>query len=249
MSSRVRLGGLLRTHQGLRHVYLNARALDYTCVLIDIASPHAPWEPMPITEADALDFRTMTRGLEVFVRLPAVIDATAPRRASWAFLRGGYHRYLRAAQALGARALVLPTPRIWAKDQAALKDIVGQMAAFLAFDVDDCPVDVLVRVTSGREPPGDLAPLVSAFPRGRFGLAFDPAVIGDFYLEEWLNAWAPVVRLALFQEVGAENWGQIRQFMRICPVLLEMASIFQQMAATTTILGLAEEIDLTEKLA
>ncbi len=70
----LRLGGHIGAADGLRHLVMNTRALDYTVVQTMIGADSRAYEPMEIPGAAASRLKEMLYGVELFVHLPYIIN-------------------------------------------------------------------------------------------------------------------------------------------------------------------------------
>jgi len=104
--SKVKVGGHLSCESGLRHVVLNARALNYNVVQMMIGGSR-DYKPYVITEEDAREFKKTTFGISLYVHLPYVINPCEeiPRRRN--FYKHSVKQYIQVAVMLGARGVVL----------------------------------------------------------------------------------------------------------------------------------------------
>ena len=104
--SNIQCGGHLSSSSGLRHVVLNARALDYNVVQIMVGGGR-DYKPFIIKEEDAREFKKTTFGIQLFVHLPYVINPceAQPRRCN--FYKHSVKQYIQTATMLGARGVVL----------------------------------------------------------------------------------------------------------------------------------------------
>lgn len=101
------LGGHLRAGEGLRNVPMEARALGYNLVQINLSADELGWEPFKIDDSVAAEYRKMSYGITTVVHLPFSINPCVdePRRRQ--FARVTFRRFLKVAYNLGATRLVL----------------------------------------------------------------------------------------------------------------------------------------------
>jgi endonuclease IV len=142
----LKLGGHLRTTEGLRHVVINARAMGYNLVQISLAGDR-DYVPPDISERDAEEFRKMMYGIETYVHLPFIInpcEADARRRN---FYARTFRTFSKVAADLGAKAVIVhPGFRKEQEEPEALKN----MAKFFEkAHHDDLNLDVLIETDSG----------------------------------------------------------------------------------------------------
>jgi len=104
--NKIQCGGHLSSESGLRHVVLNARALNYNVVQTMVGGSR-DYKPFSIKETDAREFKKTTFGIQLFVHLPYVINPceSEPRRRN--FYIHSTKQYIQTATLLGARGVVL----------------------------------------------------------------------------------------------------------------------------------------------
>jgi len=104
--SKIQCGGSLSSSSGLRHVVLNARALDYNVVQTMVGGP-TKYQPYVIKEEDAREFKKTTFGIQLFVHLPYVINPCESDARRRTYYKNSVKQYIQTATLLGARGVVL----------------------------------------------------------------------------------------------------------------------------------------------
>lgn len=106
MAKELRLGGHLKADEGLSFVVATARGMCYNEIQIMTGNgrEYTPWD---ITEATALQFKKMSYEMTTTVHFPYVINPceSSPQRRG--FYKRAFKAHVAAAEALGARRLVL----------------------------------------------------------------------------------------------------------------------------------------------
>jgi len=141
----VKLGGHLSAKDGLRFVTVNARALGFTCIQTMLGDPDG-LQPFVIEDQTADEYKRRMRGIDTFVHLPYILNPCEeiPRKRN--FYRAVVRRYLRTANMLGAKGVVLhPGFKKELTEKTALKNVVG----FLESVVEDDLPTVLVETDAG----------------------------------------------------------------------------------------------------
>lgn len=131
--TQLRLGGHLKSSDGLRHLVMNTRALDYNVVQTMVGGER-DYTPHDIRAADAAEVKKMLYGVELFVHLPYVINPCeeAPQRR--AMYRRSFRAFCATASLLGARAVVLhPGFKKELSENHALRNL----AKFLEENIDE----------------------------------------------------------------------------------------------------------------
>lgn len=106
MARQVRLGGHLKTEDGLSFVTAVARSLDYDEVQVMLGGPR-DYTPIDFEEKSVMEFRKNAFGLGINVHLPYIInpcESVARRRT---FYKKVFLDYVETAKAIGAVRLVL----------------------------------------------------------------------------------------------------------------------------------------------
>lgn len=251
------LGGALRTHEGLRYIPVNARAMAYSVAAFSVARPGG-WSPMPIRSSDARAFRKMTRGIETYVYLPPEVKPVPG--PSWSERRRAYLGHLRAAAMLGARGVLIPPLRPVSNGadptEAYLRELV---ARFYAAPLDDLKVDAVFRLGKPGVPSASLDFLTSAWRAmpcvRRCGFSFDLADQtldwDDARIERAYAGWARGVHMIHVSSPrehldGAS--GLFRRFAGACPFVLEHSSLTEQNEVSEWIRATCEDPDVFENI-
>lgn len=243
----MKLSGRLRTHQGLRFVPVNVRAMDYTGALITV---HRGVEPAAPRDADALEFCKMTMGMEILLQVsddlyPADMDEEQfqAHLAIW-------RRYLRTAQQLQAKSLIFPAFDIRVNGQCQWSP---QHLSTFFDEIEPFEGDVIFRVGQGiytLSKPNRLMDMAyRSFNPERFGLALNPAQITldwtDQQLEDLASTWGRYLRLITLnteREHLEGIMGFLRKFSHV-PVVLEHPSLTVQAEVAEYLRGF-EETDI-----
>jgi len=101
-----KIGGHLRTAEGLRFVAVNARALGYRIVQIMVGGDH-DYQPYDIPEDAIIEYRKMIFGIETYVHLPYIINPCEENPKRRNFYRWAFREFAKRADALGAKAVVI----------------------------------------------------------------------------------------------------------------------------------------------
>lgn len=251
----VQLGGWMPTHQGLRHLPVNARALNYQCVLFSIASEAG--QPLIVSDADAAEFAKMTRGIECYIEVPDYIHPALPEIANRSAHRAHFYRLLKVARVLRARAVVMECPRRWANGRmTSMEEIENRMVDFFSIDFEeDAPLVYFRMKAAGLGSPSILDRVIARLDAGRFFYSFDPTTwnpggetVSDRQLEAILGYWAKRTRLVQFSRLTEEEQGAARRLAGRFPVVLTMRSLAEQAEASEAIRALAEEVDIFKGL-
>jgi len=104
--SKVKVGGYLSCESGLRHVVLNARALNYNVVQMMVGGSR-DYKPYTIKEEDAREFKKTTFGISLYVHLPYVINPCEIMARRRNFYKHSVKQYIQVATMLGAKGVVL----------------------------------------------------------------------------------------------------------------------------------------------
>lgn len=246
------IGGAIRTHEGLRYVPVNAKALGYGAAVIP-ASRAGRAQPDVVPKPDAAEFRKMTLSLDVYVRLPDDLPFLEnPARA-----RGFLRDHLRAADALAARAVLVPPIRRRVNGSA---ENLASVARKLYAVFEDLPEGPEVIFRAG--PPGAIVSSPAFLSRvcrdlptpWRFGMSLDPGEVtldwDDRRIDEFARAWGPQVRalhLTSTREDSATFLGLIRR-LSSAAVLLEHPSITEQNEVAEWLRCAFEDPDVFEVL-
>lgn len=251
----LKLGGWMPTHQGLRHLPVNAKALDYQCILFSIAGSNGL--PLLVSDQDVIEFAKMTRGIECFIQVPSFIHPALPDVVGRESHRAHFLRTVRIAKVLRARAVVMDMPRPWANGKAtSMQEIEDRMVDFFSTDLGpDAPV-VCFRVQAhGLGNPAFLERILQRLERGSYAMAFDPTrwstaqvTTSNRQLEAILGFWEPLIKLALFSRVTDEEVGAVRRLAPLVPLILEMSSLAEQALAAEHVRALVEEVDVLRNL-
>lgn len=243
------------TRQGLRHLPVNVKALDYQCVLFSIASEAG--QPLLVSDADVMEFVKMTRGIECYVEVPGYIHPALPEIANRDAHRAYFHRFLKVARILGARAVVVNFPRRWANGRpTSMEEIEERLVDFFSVDFEESGLQVYFRLEAvGLGSPSFLDRVLSRLEAGRFFYALDPTTwnpggetVNDRQLEAILGYWENRIRLVQFSRYTKEECGAARCLARRYPVILLLRSLAEQAEAAEEIRALAEEVDFFEGL-
>jgi deoxyribonuclease-4 len=102
----LRLGGHLKSTEGLNAMILATRSLGYNIVQTMLGEGRS-YEPREIATEDLASFRGLLYGIDVVVHMPFVINPCedAPQRR--AFYRKSFRDYAQTAAGIGAKYLVL----------------------------------------------------------------------------------------------------------------------------------------------
>jgi len=103
---KIKLGGHLRSSDGLRFVPTNARALGYNLVQIMVGEGTS-YIPYEFEEEDKDEYRKMMFGIETYVHLPYVINPCEGNLRRRAYYKKSFRDYCREAASLEARAVVI----------------------------------------------------------------------------------------------------------------------------------------------
>lgn len=99
MKRKLRIGGLFTGERGLRYIPVNAKALDYDIVMVDLFSHKTDLDPLEVDR-----FRSMSYGLQLSIRLNYSLEAGEIHSPIyWSQLHSAYD----SACALGADYLVI----------------------------------------------------------------------------------------------------------------------------------------------
>lgn len=238
MSESPVLGGVMPTHEGLRYVPVNARAMGYSAAAVSVARPGG-WSPLPVGKRDAEEYRKMTRGIATYVLLPPEA-APCPGRG-WDERRRAYLGHLRAASQLGAAGVVVPPIRVWANGSDPSEgDILEDLRRFYAAPLDSLGLNLYFRLGRPGSRVSEPGLLSRAFARGefqhsgRFWLALDPGSESldwdDARIEATCGGWGRRVRLLLLSAERESLSGASGLFRRLAgiPVILEHCSLAEQ---------------------
>ena len=243
------------THQGLRHLPVNAKALDYQCVLFSITSTAG--QPLLVTDADAMEFVKMTRGIECYVEVPPYIHPALPDIVNKDAHRAYFARVLKVARILGARAVVVNFPKRWANGKpTSIEEIENRLVDFFTVDFEESWPSVYFRLeAAGLGSPSILDRVIQRLEPGRFFYALDPTTwnprgetVNDRQLDAILHHWEKWIRLVQFSRYTEEERGAARRLAQLCPVILLLRSLAEQAEAAEEIRALAEEIDFFKSL-
>lgn len=141
----LRLGGHLRSSDGLRFLVMNARALDYNIVQTMVGGER-DYSPQEIRAADAAELKKMLYGVELVVHLPYILNPCEadPRRR--AMYRRTFKSYCEAAAAIGARSVVLhPGFKKELSESHALRNL----AKFLEDNIEEWNLKILLETDAG----------------------------------------------------------------------------------------------------
>lgn len=143
--TQLRLGGHLKSSDGLRHLVMNTRALDYNVVQTMVGGER-DYTPHEIRAADIAELKKMLYGVELFVHLPYVLNPCEedPRRR--AMYRRTFKAFCETASNLGARAVVLH-PGF--KKELSEKHALRNLAKFLEDNVEDWNLKILLETDAG----------------------------------------------------------------------------------------------------
>jgi hypothetical protein len=231
------------------------KALDYQCALFSIAN--AAGQPLLIEDADAEEFVKMTRGIEIYVEIPRHIHPALPEIANRGAHRAYFHRYLKVARILGARAVIVRLPRRWANGQpTAMAEIEERLVDFYAADFEDAGLCVYFQIeAAGLGSPSLLDRVVPRLEAGRFFYTLDPTAwnpggetVNDRQLEAILRYWEDRIQLVQFSRYTEDERGAARRLARLYPVVLRLPSLAMQAEAAEEIRALVEEVDIFASL-
>lgn len=243
------------THQGLRYLPVNARALDYQCVYFSVASESG--QPLLVSDADALEFLKMTRGVECYVQLPRYIHPALPEADGRNAHRAYFARFLKIAAVLKARAVVVDLPDRWANGKpTSAEEIEDRVVEFFAIEPEAEVPRVYFRIEAGRlGDPNFTERVLARMEPGRFFYALDPTrwhptgeTVNDRQLETILEHWGHRIRLVLFSRFGDDEVGAARRLAPYHPVILVVKSLAEQAEAAERIRALCEEVDVFANL-
>jgi len=102
----IKVGGHLSSESGLRHVVLNARALNYNVVQMMVGGARE-YRPHDIQEEHAREFKKTTFGISLYVHLPYVINPCEDILRRRNFYKHSVKQYIQVAVMLGAKGVVL----------------------------------------------------------------------------------------------------------------------------------------------
>lgn len=102
----MKLGGHLRSADGMRHMVVAARGLQYGLIQT-MLSPERDYAPREVTAKDAAEFKKFSYGIDFYVHLPYVINPCEEEKKRQTFYRHAFRQHARTAAMLGARGLIL----------------------------------------------------------------------------------------------------------------------------------------------
>lgn len=146
MEGKIKIGGHLRSGEGLKHVPLEARALGYGLVQI-MLSDELAWNPMRIGDADAAEYRKMMYGITTYVHLPFIINPCAEEDNKRNYSRVVFRKFASAASSLGVKTLVLHAG--FKKEQTDMQALQIAKKFFVGLLKDDMDIEILLEVDSG----------------------------------------------------------------------------------------------------
>jgi len=106
MDKKLKLGGHMSASDGLRHVVLNSRALQFDQVQIMLSNGR-DYKPYDFEAGTTEEYRKVSFGLNTYVHLPYVINPCESRRQRIGFYKSAFRQHCQLANELGARAVVL----------------------------------------------------------------------------------------------------------------------------------------------
>lgn len=144
--NKIYLGGHLNAATGLRHIVLNARALDYNVVQFMLGGSR-DYRPYDISAEDAREYKKMSFGISTYVHLPYVINPCEADTRRRGFYKRMMLDFMQTSLAIGARGVVLhPGFKKELSDDEAYKNLVK----FLEQVVDEeTAIDVLLETDAG----------------------------------------------------------------------------------------------------
>lgn len=176
MTKRLNLGGHIGMADGLRHLVMNTRALDYTVVQTMLGDPRG-YEPLEIPGAAASRLKEMLYGVELYVHLPYVINPCegVPQRRG--YYKTVFKKYCTAASNLGAKAVVIhPGYKKELSEDTAFLNLVQFFNTTFS---EDWNLKVLLETDSGSKNGSCIGSLefiakaLDTFDSGHFGMCLD----------------------------------------------------------------------------
>lgn len=142
----VQCGGHLGSQSGLRHVVLQARALNYNVVQTMVGGSRE-YKPFSIQEEHAREFKKTTFGIQLFVHLPYVINPCEGDARRRNYYKNSVKQYIATATLLGARGVVLHPGY---KKQLTTEQAYQNLLKFMEETVsEDEALDMLIETDAG----------------------------------------------------------------------------------------------------
>ncbi len=230
-------------HEGLKFVPINVRALGYQCALLPGSVTGV--NPAGVSEETAREFRKVTSGIQVYVKLPAGLNGATSPGAHRTYLKAALARHVRAARALRVAALVIPpTPCPFNGEKPYPFMVENRLKDFYALNWE--PDDPMLLFQLGRTTPanaGFLAPIIRDLGVEKAGFALDPATFADMTPEEletcvqiFLDTWGELTKAAI---VDREGWPPrvLTALAAAGPVLLDLQTLMGQTRLADLIRG------------
>lgn len=201
MSYKLKLGGHLSARMGLRHVVVNARAMDFNLVQIMLAEP-GQYVPTDIPLADVAEYRKMAYGIETIVHLPYTINPCEDDKRRRNFYRKTFREFCASAAGLGVRAVVLH-PGF--KKTLPLHEAHRNLVKFLEDGVDeDWHMDVLIETDAGSKngsavgDPEFIQGVLDDLAHPRLGMVLDT----EHLYARGFDLWNPEYRKIFLEDYG-----------------------------------------------
>ncbi|NIR00596.1 MAG: hypothetical protein GTN78_10410, partial [Gemmatimonadales bacterium] len=87
------------------------------------------------------------RGIECYVEVPGYIHPALPEIANRGAHRAYFHRFLKMARILGARAAVVNLPKRWANGRpTSMEEIEDRLVDFFSVDFEDERLHIYFRL-------------------------------------------------------------------------------------------------------
>lgn len=146
MDSKFKIGGHLAATSGLVNVAVNARALDYSCLQLNLSSGEGS-SPIDPSDEELEKFLALTYGMRRYVHMPYTMNPCSDDARKRAIGKAIFRRYARTARAIGAKAVIIhPGYKQELTEELALKNAVR---FFKDVQTDDSELEILVETDAG----------------------------------------------------------------------------------------------------
>ena len=101
----MRLGGHLKSSDGLTYALMAARSLGHKCMQIMLGG-NTDWKPFDISREAVQNFKVTSNGIDLYVHLPFVINPCQPGRMR-NLAKAAFFKYAALAQEVTTKAVIL----------------------------------------------------------------------------------------------------------------------------------------------
>lgn len=201
MTKRLNLGGHIGTADGLRHLVMNTRALDYTVVQTMLAGGR-DYTPLEIPGKAANRLKEMLYGVELFVHLPYIINPCEAVPQKRGYYKTVFKNFCAAASAIGAKGVVIhPGFKKELTEEQALANLVQ---FFDTTYTEDWNLKILIETDSGSKNGSAIGSLefieeaLVQLDSGAYGMVIDTTHL----YARGVNLWDPEVRKSVLSKYG-----------------------------------------------